>query len=157
MQKHHYPSAAGSEWFPNNTEAYHDMLASMCVHTYTWHMHAHIHTHTRIHTHIHTHNEILFKDVPLMEFLDLIFICMPGESYGKSLWLCWCDVLWMLINSLAWGILLSYKIKWLGFASSWQKFVLKGQSCKWSYGREIGITLHLAELHLNGSTHKGVN
>ena len=51
--------------------------------------------------------------VPLVEFMYLVFTCMPGESYGRqlrSLLLCLCDVFQGLTNSLvSWFILL-----WLG-------------------------------------------
>ena len=42
-------------------------------------------------------------DVPLVEFMYLVFTRMPGESYCRrlrSLLLCLCDVFRMLINSL---------------------------------------------------------
>ena len=44
-----------------------------------------------------------FGDVPLLEFMYLVFARMPGESYRRrlrSLLLCWCDVLRAIINSL---------------------------------------------------------
>ena len=37
--------------------------------------------------------------LPLVEFMYLVFTCMPGESYRKrlgSLFLCLCDVLWLI-------------------------------------------------------------
>ena len=40
---------------------------------------------------------------PLVEFMHLVFTCMPGESYGRwllSLLLCLCDIFQVLINSL---------------------------------------------------------
>ena len=43
------------------------------------------------------------EDLPLVEFMYLVFTCMPGESYHRwlsSLLLCLCDVFWVLINSL---------------------------------------------------------
>ena len=43
------------------------------------------------------------EDVPLVEFMCLIFTRMPGESYRRrlrSLLLCLCDVFRALINSL---------------------------------------------------------
>ena len=45
----------------------------------------------------------LFEDVPLVEFMYLVFIHMPGESYYRrlrSLLLCLCEVFQALINSL---------------------------------------------------------
>ena len=39
----------------------------------------------------------------LVEFMSLIFTCMPAESYCwwlRSLLLCLCDIFWALINSL---------------------------------------------------------
>ena len=43
-------------------------------------------------------------DVPLVEFMYLVFTCMPGERYhrklGSLLLLCFCDVFRGLINSL---------------------------------------------------------
>ena len=45
------------------------------------------------------------EDVPLVEFMYLVFTCMPGESYCRCLWsllLC-CDVSWVLIFPLCWG------------------------------------------------------
>ena len=47
--------------------------------------------------------EYVFEDVPLVEFMYLVFTCMPGESYCRwlrSLLLCSCDVFRALINSL---------------------------------------------------------
>ena len=41
---------------------------------------AHTHTHTLTHTHTHT-----IEDVPLMEFMYLVFTGMPGESYRRRL------------------------------------------------------------------------
>ena len=44
-----------------------------------------------------------FQDIPLVEFMYLIFTRMPSESYRrqlKSLLLCLCDVFRVLINSL---------------------------------------------------------
>ena len=44
-----------------------------------------------------------FENVPLEEFMYLVFTRMPGESYRKglrSLLLCLCDVFRALINSL---------------------------------------------------------
>ena len=44
----------------------------------------------------------LFEDVPLVEFMYLVFTRMPGESYRRrlgSLLLCVCDVFRALINS----------------------------------------------------------
>ena len=44
-----------------------------------------------------------YTDWPLVEFIYLVFTCMPGESYCswlRSLFLCLCDVFWELINSL---------------------------------------------------------
>ena len=41
---------------------------------------------------------ILFEDVPLVEFMCLVFTRMPGESYRRrlrSLLLCLCDVFWV--------------------------------------------------------------
>ena len=43
------------------------------------------------------------EDVPLVEFMYLVFKCMPGESYRRQLWsllLYLCYVFWALINSL---------------------------------------------------------
>ena len=43
------------------------------------------------------------EDVPLVEFMYLVFTCMPGESYRRrlrSLLLYLCYVFWALINSL---------------------------------------------------------
>ena len=42
------------------------------------------------------------EDVPLMEFIYLVFTCMPGESYWRQLrsLLCLGDVFQVLINSL---------------------------------------------------------
>ena len=43
------------------------------------------------------------EDVPLVEFIYLVFTHMPGESYYRrlrSLWLCLCNVFRALINSL---------------------------------------------------------
>ena len=43
------------------------------------------------------------EDVALVEFMYLVFTCMPGESYHRqlrSLLLCLCDVFQVLINSL---------------------------------------------------------
>ena len=43
------------------------------------------------------------EDVPLVQFMYLVFIRMPGESYRRrlrSLLLCLCDVFQVLINSL---------------------------------------------------------
>ena len=43
------------------------------------------------------------QDVPLVEFMYLVFTHMPGESYSRqlgSLSLCLCDVSGVLINSL---------------------------------------------------------
>ena len=43
------------------------------------------------------------EDVPLVEFMYLVFTCMLGESYHR--WLgslfCMCDIFWTLINSFA--------------------------------------------------------
>ena len=42
-------------------------------------------------------------DVPLVEFISLVFTCIPGESYHRrlrSLLLYLCYVFWALINSL---------------------------------------------------------
>ena len=47
--------------------------------------------------------QIQFEDVPLVEFMYLVFTCMPGESYCRwfrSLLLYLCYVVWVLINSL---------------------------------------------------------
>ena len=36
-----------------------------------------------------------FEDVPLVEFMYLVFTCMPGESYRRRLWSSWlylCDI-----------------------------------------------------------------
>ena len=44
-----------------------------------------------------------YEDVPLVEFMYLVFTRMPGESYLRrlrSLLLCLCDVFLALINSL---------------------------------------------------------
>ena len=44
-----------------------------------------------------------FEDVPLVEFMYLVFTRMPGESHRRrlrSLLLCLCDVFRALINSL---------------------------------------------------------
>ena len=44
-----------------------------------------------------------YTDVPLVEFMHLVFTCMPDESYCRqlrSLLLCVHDVFWALINSL---------------------------------------------------------
>ena len=45
---------------------------------------------------------VLKSDVPLVEFMRLVFTCMPGESYRRRLGslLCLCDVVQALINSL---------------------------------------------------------
>ena len=46
---------------------------------------------------------VLFEDVPLVEFMCLVFTRMPGESYRRrltSLLLCLCDVFRALISSL---------------------------------------------------------
>ena len=43
------------------------------------------------------------EDVPLVEFMYLVFTRMPGESYRRrlrSLLLCLCYVFWALVNSL---------------------------------------------------------
>ena len=43
------------------------------------------------------------KETGLVELTFLVFTCMPGESYRKrprSLLLCLCDILRLLINSL---------------------------------------------------------
>ena len=47
-------------------------------------------------------NSDLFEDVPLVEFMYLIFTRMPGESYRRRLrsLLCLCDDSRVLINSL---------------------------------------------------------
>ena len=45
----------------------------------------------------------MFEDVPLVEFMSLVFRHMPGESYRKqlrSLLLRLCDIFRVLINSL---------------------------------------------------------
>ena len=45
-----------------------------------------------------------FEDVPLVEFMDLVFACMPGMSYYRwfrSL-LSMCDAFWALINFCCW-------------------------------------------------------
>ena len=45
----------------------------------------------------------MFKDVPLVESIHLVFTRLPGESYGRrlrSLLLCLCYVLRALITSL---------------------------------------------------------
>ena len=45
----------------------------------------------------------LFEDAPLVEFMYLVFIHMPGKSYHRrlgSLLLCLCEVFQALINSL---------------------------------------------------------
>ena len=47
--------------------------------------------------------EVGEEDVPLVEFMYLVFTRMPGESYRRrlgSLFLCLCDVFRALINSL---------------------------------------------------------
>jgi len=48
--------------------------------------------------------ESTHKDVPLVEFMYLVFTCMPGESYcrrvGSLLLLCLCYVFKALLNSL---------------------------------------------------------
>ena len=43
-----------------------------------------------------------FEDVPLVEFIHLVFTRRPGESYRRRLrlLLCLCDVFGALINSL---------------------------------------------------------
>ena len=41
------------------------------------------------------------EDVPLMEFMYLVFTCMPGESYHDSGLCCVC-----IINSFALGFVL---------------------------------------------------
>ena len=45
----------------------------------------------------------VFEDVPLVEFMYLVFTRMPGKSYGRRLrsLLCLCDVSRALITSLA--------------------------------------------------------
>ena len=46
-----------------------------------------------------------FEDVPLVEFMSLVFTHMPVESYRRwlrSLLLSLCYVFWVLINSLVW-------------------------------------------------------
>ena len=48
-----------------------------------------------------------FEDVPLVEFMYLIFTCMPGESYCRqlsSLLLSLCYVVQAQINSLVGGL-----------------------------------------------------
>ena len=60
----------------------------------------HIHTHAYTHTWL---SDLLSEDVLLVEFMYLVFTCMPGESYCRwlmSLMLCLCDVFWALVNSL---------------------------------------------------------
>ena len=47
---------------------------------------------------------VVFNDVPLVEFMYLVFTGMPGEGYHRqlrSLLLCLCDVFQLLMNSLA--------------------------------------------------------
>ena len=51
------------------------------------------------------------EDGPLAEFMYLVFTRMPSEEYRRwlrSLLLCLCDALWVLINSLVWDINFSY-------------------------------------------------
>ena len=46
---------------------------------------------------------LLNEDVPLVEFMYLVFTCMPGECYFRwlrSLLLYLCYIFWVLINSL---------------------------------------------------------
>ena len=43
---------------------------------------------------------ISFKDVPLVEFMYLVFTRVPGESYHKFLLLCLYNIFQTLINSL---------------------------------------------------------
>ena len=48
-------------------------------------------------------SQINIDNVPLVEFMSLVFTSMPGESYRwqlRSLLLCLCNVFWALINSL---------------------------------------------------------
>ena len=50
-----------------------------------------------------TQNDMVLKDVPLVEFMYLVFTHVPGESYRRrlrSLLLCLCDDFRALINSL---------------------------------------------------------
>ena len=82
--------------------------------------HTHTHTHTTVHirTHAYTHtwlSDLLSEDVLLVEFMYLVFTCMPGVSYCRrlmSLLLCLCDVFWALVNSLVcWFIRFSFCVK----------------------------------------------
>ena len=49
------------------------------------------------------YNFVVAEDVPLVEFMYLVFICMPGERYRRRLQslLCLCDIFQALVNSLA--------------------------------------------------------
>ena len=52
---------------------------------------------------VHLQYRYFLEDVPLVEFMSLVFTHMRGESYHRqlrSLLLCLCDVFQMLINSL---------------------------------------------------------
>ena len=54
-------------------------------------------------SHKHNNNDKCAEDVPLVEFIYLVFTRMPGESYRKqllSLLFCLCDIFQALINSL---------------------------------------------------------
>ena len=58
-------------------------------------------------------NVYISEDVPLVEFMYLVFTRMPGESYRRrlsSLLLYLCDVFQALINSLVFFILFLYTV-----------------------------------------------
>ena len=47
------------------------------------------------------HKTMIAEDVPLAEFMYLVFTRLPGESYCRWLWfLCLHNAFWVLINSL---------------------------------------------------------
>ena len=83
--------------------------------------HAHTQTHTQRHiyrqiyidtpTHTHTHTPHPLENLPLVEFIYLVFTRMPGEVTTGNSGLC-CGVPWAL-NSLCLWILLTFrKMSW---------------------------------------------
>ena len=70
--------------------------------------------------------------VPLVEFMYLVFTCMPGESYRRrlrSLSLYLCYILWVLINSLVFWFCSVYTFYFVpvntAYDISWVQFTFK--------------------------------
>ena len=84
----------------------------------------------------HTALEMCFEDVPMVEFMYLVFTRMPGESYRRRsrFLLCLCDVFRALINSLvcclyasALGFVSDCVRKTPAFSASFQTVFVKPQ------------------------------